>query len=221
MRPPLTTVLLAGLIAVALGACASSRDAATSTTNATTTTGTPSATTTGTPSATTTGTASSPPTGAPTPVGTTFPLTLPSQTIIAFSLRATTSVLVGSQQQHRSIGEALAVTRNRTGYVACRAGAPLHPVGTLSPATVSRFTALLASTHLATIRSDPVRDQGRFYWFSNGTRTVTLDFARHVRRAPCRGTMCAAMINMDATLRGVVPATVAFTTFIGSHCAGA
>jgi hypothetical protein len=140
---------------------------------------------------------------------------------MAYALSQSTPVLTGSQQTLVAHRQWLALTRAHVAFVSCRPGALGRPVGTVAAALRARWATLLSAAHLAQIRSDPPDALGRALWFADGARVVRIDFGRHVRRGPCTGTRCSAMLVVDPSLRRVLAASQAFNTFIAAHCPAA
>jgi hypothetical protein len=147
-----------------------------------------------------------------------FPGQLPPATTLAYALHESTPTLTGARETLVVHRQWLALTRDRVAYVSCRAGTPAQSVGSVPAALAARWTGLIAGAHLGRTRSDPPDAQGRALWFADGRRLVRIDVARHLRRGPCTGAMCSAMLSLDSTLEAVLPASQAFNTFLAAHC---
>jgi hypothetical protein len=163
--------------------------------------------------------ASTPPT--PPRAASTFPVRLPAATVVAYAVRQGALFTSGPRATVAGPVQSVAVTAQRRAYVSCHTGVPLASVGTIASSLAAQWAALLESGHVSTDRSDPLNPNARSFWFLARGRVVYLDFARHVRQAPCTGTECAAALHIDATLQSLLPASTALSGFIAAHCPAA
>lgn len=150
-----------------------------------------------------------------------FPIPVPPSSRIVYAVRLTAPFAGASRATVASALAELALTNDRRAFVACRVPERMRFVARLPVAVAQRWAGLLAGAHLERMRSDPPDPQGRWFTFADASHIVHIDFARHVRRAPCTGTECTAMLRLDSTIRALLPAMNAFNDFIVAHCAGA
>lgn len=149
-----------------------------------------------------------------------FPVPLPAGTVLAYAVRQTPLVLSGIRRPAATAStiQTRVLGRARTVAISCRTSAPPRALGTISSAQATAWARLLDAGHVASARSDPVSPTHRGFWFARLGRVVDLDFARHVRRAPCTGTDCAAALHIDSTLAALEPAMVRFGGLLAAHC---
>ena len=147
-----------------------------------------------------------------------FPARLPAGTAIAYAVRQ--GALFASTLKATVAGtiQSLAVTGGHRASLSCRTGMPMAAVGMVRAATAGQWSQLLDRGHVGADRSDALNPQTRSFWFVTHGRVVYLNLARHVHGAPCRGTACAAALEIDSTLQAAMPAIQAMSGFIAAHC---